>query len=469
MTNFNDKKSDSNENKYKPDDNLKYLSSLSKQLEALSISSKQLEAFSVLSEEFRALGSLSERFKLDNSLISLGECFKLDDSLLESLKNLRLSIDLSSTLRESKRDPKEIQLRNLKKLKKSYQKQNLVFVLGSGVSINYGLPDWKTLLQRLLIKTLESEQAEYKDSKKIADLFNYTFSPDNLILARNIRLYCKDSSEELVFENLVRESIYDELKNIETDELFKEIQQFCMPFTKDGNIDSIITFNYDDILEKCLEEINKNIKTIYNANIQSEDGVLPIYHVHGFLPRKSTQEKLGVHNKIIFSEDIYHQLYTDIYCWNNIVQINKFTNNVCLFIGISLTDPNLRRLLDVAKNIRGEKSVPHYLFKKKHDKQKIKNIISIINKIDRAISEKKDEETNILGTINAIKILLQINEEIINPKEGNDDFTEEVDTLINIMERFEKDDALSLGVNIIWVNDYKEIPILLNQIRHISS
>jgi len=94
-----------------------------------------------------------------------------------------------------------------------------------------------------------------------------------------------------------------------------------------------------------------------------------IYHVHGFLPRK---DEIKTDNKITLSEDIYHAQYNDIYSWQNLVQLDKYQNCVCLFIGISLTDPNLRRLLDIAKNQRVDKSIVHYNIRKNYDSSVLK-------------------------------------------------------------------------------------------------
>lgn len=85
-----------------------------------------------------------------------------------------------------------------------------------------------------------------------------------------------------------------------------------------------------------------------------DDKKLKIYHVHGFLPQDGD---IGAGNKITLGEFVYHEQYNNIYSWNNIVQINKFRDNTCLFIGTSLTDPTIRRLLDIAKSQKKQKSI----------------------------------------------------------------------------------------------------------------
>jgi hypothetical protein len=158
--------------------------------------------------------------------------------------------------------------------------------------------------------------------------------------------------------------------------------------------------------------------------------------VHGYLPSSG---KLTTKNKVVLSEDGYHQQYSDVYGWSNLIQINKFKDYNCVFIGLSFSDPNLRRLLDISKNERGDNEIHHYCIKKRLDQDDI---------------EKK------------LKKLLRENNEILEDKMraelGLLEFSNE---LVNLMEKFEENDALSFGVGIIWVTSYDDIPEVLNKVR----
>lgn len=51
------------------------------------------------------------------------------------------------------------------------------------------------------------------------------------------------------------------------------------------------------------------------------------------------------------------------YLWSNTEQLHALDKNTCFFIGLSMTDPNLRRLLDASKrSCPGENSASHYAF-----------------------------------------------------------------------------------------------------------
>lgn len=191
-------------------------------------------------------------------------------------------------------------------------------------------------------------------------------------------------------------------------------------------------------MEECLKNIEVDIPftPIYARGMKHEQHQLPIYHVHGYLPRKG---QLTSKNRVVLSEDGYHEQYTDVYGWNNLIQINKFKDLNCLFIGLSFSDPNLRRLLDIAKNERGDEEIHHYCFKKRHNKG------NVSSRLEKLLSGNED-----------------ILDEIILSHLRPHDF---VSDLIQLMEKFEENDALSFGIGILWVDSYDDIPRILEDIR----
>lgn len=348
---------------------------------------------------------------------------------LRLLKNAKNQSDLINSLPETKSLTRQ---QIINKLITYYEKQNLVIVLGAGVSMGFGVPDWNTLLQKLMITTIQKAK---RASTVLSKLFTTIFSPSPLIAGRYLQQYYDD--KKLSFEEAVRKVLYAEININKPSALMDEIVRFCVAPGKSPNLNCIITYNFDDILEQKLAKVGIPVeyKSIYGIGMNS-DGHLPIYHVHGFLQQKG---KLNDQNQITFGESIYHKQYTDIYSWNNMVQINKFRDSNCLFIGSSLTDPNIRRLLDIAKQQKDKRGENHFIFKLKYQEEAVKH---------------------------RLQALLKENEELLTEKSVADlSFGDTIKFLIYIIERFEESDASSFGVQTIWIDDWNEIPKILKAVR----
>ncbi|GAB0155202.1 hypothetical protein CHRYSEOSP005_04630 [Chryseobacterium sp. Alg-005] len=321
----------------------------------------------------------------------------------------------------------------IKEIKQNYKKDKLVLVLGAGVSMSYGLPGWDILLQKLMVTTLEKEK---NASSILSKLFAKIFNPSPLIAGRYLQKYFE--SNNLSFEEEVRKILYQEIIRNTSSPLMDEIVRYCIAPGKSPNLNCIITYNFDDILEYSIQKSSLDLpyKIIYGNGIDVDTGELPIYHVHGYLPENG---KLSEANQITFGESVYHKQYTDIYSWNNIVQINKFRENNCLFIGTSLTDPNTRRLLDISNQQRTSKKGFHYIFKIKYKPEDVKK---------------------------ALNLLLNQNQELMNEKSiSNLHLDETVLTLIDTIESFEENDLKSFGIKTIWIDSYSEIPEIMQTIR----
>lgn len=354
---------------------------------------------------------------------------ELFERALEIFSDTKTKSDFINKLPVSKSLSKQ---QIINKLIECYEKEKMVLVLGAGVSMGFGLPNWDTLLQKLMITTIEKEQ---NVSTVLSKLFTSVFSPSPLIAGRYLQKFYEE--KKLSFEDAVRKVLYANLQIEKQSDLMDEIVNFCVAPGKSPNLDSIISYNFDDILEQRLSKVGVQVphKPIFGIGM-NPDGQLPIYHVHGYLQQKG---KLIEQNQITFGESIYHKQYIDIYSWNNIVQINKFRDSNCVFIGSSLTDPNIRRLLDIAKKQKGEKEENHFIFKIRHREVDVKN---------------------------KLQNLLKENHELLNEKSlAEMEFNDTVKFLINIIERFEESDTDSFGVRTIWVDEWSEIPEILKSVR----
>ncbi len=119
-----------------------------------------------------------------------------------------------------------------------------------------------------------------------------------------------------------------------------------------SRVSRICCFNYDDILEEASEAIGRDCVPVCEGdelNLLSER--LLVFHPHGFLSRQQWPRDYDS-SPIILSEDDYHELYSVPYSRANIIQAVLLLGHSALFIGISLMDPNTRRLLDVCRRLR---------------------------------------------------------------------------------------------------------------------
>ena len=279
----------------------------------------------------------------------------------------------------------------------------LTLVCGAGVSVGAGIPVWNELLLKLLESMIErlSKDHSLDLGSNAAEEFNKRHGASSLILGK----YLKNNLGK-DFGKKVRDALYAAKPT--TCGLIDAIVDVSRPQRDGKPLDSIVTFNFDGLIEENLSAANVLNRAIYTEAIKHDPNELPVYHVHGYLPRAG---KIPDDTDIVFSEDAYHSQFIDPFSWSNLIQLNKLTQNTCLFVGVSLTDPNLRRLLDVAWRKNPDKSVSHYIVKK-------------------------------------------------IPRFGAAD-----DVLDDLARLLEEQDANALGINVIWVDNYDQIPDLIRSIR----
>ena len=233
---------------------------------------------------------------------------------------------------------------------KAFLTERVSLFLGAGVSIDSRLPSWDELLKRVIDEANKAGITTL--NRKDYDSLLKECGSSSIIMGRFLQTFFDGDEDKL--KNVIRKALYQGVKK-NPGELAKTICKMVR-YDKE-NICSIITYNYDDLIEQGLKNINLDNIPVF-GDVQHSTA-LPIYHVHGYLP----QEK-DYPSDIVLSEKEYHEIYRRSFHWSNVEQLHAMQRSVCFFIGLSMTDPNLRRLLDIAQGeVKGKaRDMRHFAF-----------------------------------------------------------------------------------------------------------
>lgn len=300
---------------------------------------------------------------------------------------------------------------HLNALRSAYNDDKLALVIGAGVSRSANLPDWPELVRRLAATVFDSHSgvALTDDERlEVQSFFESEVPASPLIVARLLQNSLRDE-----FAGAVRTALYREPQ--QASRLLDQLGELCMPLRDRVGIVGVVNYNFDDLLEVELSHRGISHRSVYTEGDKPLKSELPIYHVHGFLPRNGHLNSTH-QDALVLSEDAYHAQFTDPFVWPNIIQLNLFRNNVCLFIGISMTDPNQRRLLEITS--KKDSSVRHYAILRDH----------WTGPQSRRLSESAK-------------------------------------SLARVFKGLEESSLASLGVTVLWVDSHDEIPAILKSIR----
>lgn len=235
----------------------------------------------------------------------------------------------------------------LTQLRQDIESDSSTLFLGAGVSASANMPGWGKLLQTLLTKYSKEGEPEYLDCD-FANVLN-SCGDSYLIAARYInKIVGKERAAEII-----QKTLYANKKDSSL------INAVCK-FIKANGITQVITTNYDQLIEQGLKELGMKPYPVTHHGIIPKDVDALIYHVHGSVNDPKYPILDGVPDAPVLSEEDYHALYATGHHWSNTAILHAFQHSHCIFIGLSMTDPNLRRLLEYA--YQNTQETPHYAF-----------------------------------------------------------------------------------------------------------
>ena len=253
-------------------------------------------------------------------------------------------------------------------------------VLGAGVTFDSKVPGYRNLALNLLEEAMK--QPEFNGSKNWAQQFikdqktrakedRLTIPPEDVILY--VRTHFGGNKE--LFRDLVKREMYKNtsVKRTAGRGVFKEnptldsVLTFCAarpntalsPGTSsyeveaNSKIGGILTTNYDNLVESGFHtKYRRNLlkpvgRPTTNEHDARERRTIPVYHIHGYIgfrqPGNDREQKRNP--DIVIAEDDYFETFYDPMGFGNYIALSFLRRFPCLFIGASMVDKNVRRIL----------------------------------------------------------------------------------------------------------------------------
>jgi hypothetical protein len=252
-------------------------------------------------------------------------------------------------------------------------KGGITLVLGAGISIPRGIPNWETLAKNVWHEVFGGVKDPWffpadNSSRQVPQFLPITFE-----------LVYRETGEA-AFIKLLRKHLYQgakypaqarNLKN-SNESLAVLARLIVQEYHRQGKrrIEAVITFNADDFIEQAVQRIEGITRfslsdplRVFARSTHSFLGgpnrrSIPIYHLHGFLPSNRTVKypENDFDHMLVFTDTQYWATSASGASFANRVMASALGEGCCIFIGLSMTDINLLRWFAL-RNFERDKDV----------------------------------------------------------------------------------------------------------------
>lgn len=212
----------------------------------------------------------------------------------------------------------------------------LTLVLGAGISYPSGAPGWEDLIAHAGARAFPADIIAAVEASRLSSVARVRFFESQI--------------GKMVFRGHLKDALYAKVTKHAAN--LGAIAAFIIGEGERPRVGNVITYNFDDLLEQAIARHgsarHRAVSSAADYNTPVSDDTVRVYHPHGYLPQDGDFERVA-DSPIVFSENDYHRHFVDHAYWANTVQMAAFGSSHCLFIGLSFSDGNLRRLLDYSK------------------------------------------------------------------------------------------------------------------------
>jgi SIR2-like protein len=252
-------------------------------------------------------------------------------------------------------------------LRDRYDRKGLVLVLGAGVSLGSGLPTWDDLLKRVSIELSGDEGGIAYES------VTHGHGVPLPVIASVLE---ERSGEREAFVERVREALYHDFRFFpegvtpanrpeflehmrHSNPTLCAVAAMCASpcargsgFAVNARIHSVVTFNLDYLMQAYVRARYgaRLLRTIERSSAGPTPSKLSIYHLHGLLRfDRGARDSSKENNAVVLTEQDYYDFFNRPTGLFTYTFLHLLRESHCLFIGLSMKDENMRRLLHFSK------------------------------------------------------------------------------------------------------------------------
>lgn len=260
-------------------------------------------------------------------------------------------------------------------LAQRYRERGLVLILGAGVSKASGLPDWPELLR------IVGDRCWGEGGRNTVD----ALIKDGVSLPAVAGILESNRPKDTIFTSLLHDALYRDFPAILTrrsaparkalvdfihgrdaaqkpNHTLRAVAAMCarqeMAATKyvsNPQVRAVVTSNVDAVLRTYISARYGTwlLRTIDSAQEGSRKGRIPTYYMHGFLKFDGASgDPDEPPARCVFTEEEYYDFFNRPHSIFNYTMLYLLREYNCLFIGMSMQDQNIRRLLHYSTSER---------------------------------------------------------------------------------------------------------------------
>ena len=243
-------------------------------------------------------------------------------------------------------------------LRSAYERKGVVPMLGAGVSVGSGIPGWDALLAKFASRT-KTEQHVFEQLRSrgfslsaIADALAQLYESRETFIG-NVRdvLYADFPFDRspTPHSQLAAQFVAHTKKNNLT---LRAVAALCCRSIKGSyypnpKIRCVVSFNLDSLLEAFTESNYGRpvLRTVEHSAVSTAAQLISVYHLHGYLPFGNENKPKLPYGNVVLTENDYFDFFGNPLGAFSYTFLYLLREHSCLFIGLSMRDDNLRRLL----------------------------------------------------------------------------------------------------------------------------